>query len=1209
MTNSIHKLKQLLPAFLLPAIPGFAQLTNPDFVQETAESFIAQPDLDGDGTPDIVVVDRSTGIIRPAIFDGDVNWLEPVSGGVTDVDAVASGNFEDFARDSIALASESANRIKAFSFDGDTLNRSPRSVFNEVWGVSELAALEEASSETPGTIELVGLSNIFIPESSGIRDFMTLVEGELTSYPTGYSEAPATERAHNHFLGDIDTPLLGFFREAEEGFDLFILTLLLDGSFEEFTAESLFPAGTQVIHASFIESGEYQFLFYIPGSTECQVYAWNGGGLELVEAFLLSSPASQLFPIVMDGFAGFFALSMDSSTITPYAFDGFSPAVPLPAFAPTAGESINAAFPLPDGNLLLLSGDPASDPSSESEIFSFNGSSFVSEALRPLPDIRSLTTGSNVLLFAETPFINENPSITGRLGAGVWTSAVAVGTSVEAAVESYGGTTTGLNSPSGVNLGTPPPGTSDALGNQVDADISLSFSGAAVGAVPGSVSPDPEPGTYAQSISVSFIPTDPLVEVFYRTLPDGTWEGAGGPVGPYFEDIEIAYFGLHPDGRRTPIQTAAYSISTNPSDLDSDGDGIPDYVEIANGLDPVNSGDDGDGDGYSDLIELLAGSNPANALSLPPGREVDSDEDGYSDLEETIAGTNAGDPSSFPSTPGVLNFQNVYDLVAVPYSHDGTSAANPFVSSLEEELETLGGDPLATNVRLYNASAALAGFDRTALHNLGGITHPSAYIDEVPIANPDLFMVVATDRTFNIDVLAADQRLGRQIVALVQIPEASLAPVPYTFGSSGGVLSTEAGAWVSAAQSHYLSIDRPLLTREFNLFDTLSLLLAEKKIEDILEARGILSGDPFTLTGFRSSEVTVNPASAPGDGSRKVVVPPSTLNDLRYKAGPSLPGYRLEVIREMVEQTVDFDPATNVQALRAVAEEIYRISAATANDNPGTLLPPLDALRQFLRTGSLANTGYGGAAPLDPATLASAYTAVPYILGKEMARPVEFRELEVPAGGLTGGCTILEDTTSGESVSLINFQGDPFPFPDAFTLPAGAVIIVEGYADVDSACGADLTLEVIPQPQLVTLPVQSTGDLNANLVPDDLEDLYPLPLDPFGDSDNDGYTDLQEILSGSNPLLDGDFPADPPVNLGPPSVAIDDSGPNFVFSFAYPEAYADDLNFRLFSGSDLQSIVNDTGFDAVHTGGGAFELIINKPASYPVFYRFKMLLD
>ena len=51
---------------------------------------------------------------------------------------------------------------------------------------------------------------------------------------------------------------------------------------------------------------------------------------------------------------------------------------------------------------------------------------------------------------------------------------------------------------------------------------------------------------------------------------------------------------------------------------DSDGDGIPDAYETANGFDPYDAGDaalDSDGDGLTNLQEYLAGSDPRSAAS------------------------------------------------------------------------------------------------------------------------------------------------------------------------------------------------------------------------------------------------------------------------------------------------------------------------------------------------------------------------------------------------------------------------------------------------------------------------------------------------------------------------------------------------------------------------------------------------------------------
>jgi hypothetical protein len=390
-------------------------------------------------------------------------------------------------------------------------------------------------------------------------------------------------------------------------------------------------------------------------------------------------------------------------------------------------------------------------------------------------------------------------------------------------------------------------------------------------------------------------------------------------------------------------------------------------------------------------------------------------------------------------------------------------------------------------------------------------------------------------------------------------------------------------------------------------------LLTELKVESVLESRGILTGDPLTLTGFRPGEAAEQLSGAPGDGSSPVIVPVAILANLRHKVGPSDNGYLLNNIFETIDAAVDSNPDANLDALRDVAVEIHRISAAEGNDSPGALLPPLDALRQFVRSGSLLHTGYLSdpeIPPLDTATLTNAYSGVGYALSLCTERPVVYYQLAITPDSFNGGYTILEHVASGNSVSLIDFQGNPYAFPDTFSLPVGTRILVEGYADVTSNCPADETIEVIPPASVIDLPVVASTDFDEDLIADEVEELYPVILETFGDSDGDGYSDLQEILDVTDPTNPAEHSAEDPVDLSPPAIAIHESGPDhYTFSFLYPEAYADHFSFRLFSGPDLEAITDNSGLDASHLGEGAFQLIIGKPSATRIFYRFKMLLD
>jgi hypothetical protein len=99
---------------------------------------------------------------------------------------------------------------------------------------------------------------------------------------------------------------------------------------------------------------------------------------------------------------------------------------------------------------------------------------------------------------------------------------------------------------------------------------------------------------------------------YFDTAP---WPGLADGTGLSLQRLSEPGFGNDPTNwtaaAPTPGPQAAY--------LDSDGDGIPDAWEIANGLDPFNSQDAGldpDDDGLTNLQEYQAGTDPRDPQSV-----------------------------------------------------------------------------------------------------------------------------------------------------------------------------------------------------------------------------------------------------------------------------------------------------------------------------------------------------------------------------------------------------------------------------------------------------------------------------------------------------------------------------------------------------------------------------------------------------------------
>ena len=1124
------------------------------FTYESATELFLNADLDGDGRDDIVIVDRATGAYRLGFQTvKDVfTWADARPSGITNVAAVAAGKMLSLTQDALAFASMDANRVNVFGAPSPTASTQPVVVYPKGLDLSVLVSLNAGIAPvTPyddlvcGTTNGVGTLNhasLFVSSGAG---FAFVVEN--TSFDGWkYGKRVQLKAGGKNYVGaTVAAGTNDGFRVY--GFDSGAGNLVVGGDGV--------PSGSRFVTGSFSGGTFFQYVFFAPGGSNLVVLSSKEVfpglfGLTTPISYPLGVAIDQLYTVNEATAPVLLAILSDGSEARTYSFDGVNPPVLQKAFHPASGQSFTGVVPFGGSGFQLFSGPRNSGRSSQFQQYTSKGSAYAQVASGNLPGINSLGINANVFLFAQEPFVSATPGLIQTLNAADWSSSPTLsGGVIKVNAEHFADATNGLDNPTARSLGTAPATANYALVNQYSPGISVASFQPALGAELTKVSIAPPPGPQAKAVMVSLVTSASSYAPMY-SLNGGPWTLYSTQFW-IFKTTSVRYFAQHmPDGTsKTPSHTALYTYTGNPSKADSDGDGVPDFVELGKGLDPTK-GPDSDGDGFTDLSELLAHTDPNSKTNYP------------------AADQHADEFASF-------------DLKVAPRPYDATTAAEVSPQlNVDVHVHELNGSLLQTAV---TQPAPGETFDvNVRFTNILAGSFPS-------------LLAVGTAANFEIETASTNTQQGRELIGIVPAPGVQKPVVDYRMGDSP--LAIEAKQWTAVAVAAYAAAKHPVVTTPMGVDETLAALLLERKVNQLLVSRGVEGFDATNLTlfGFRR-----------GDSSR---LAPSLgqLTALSFEVDAAHPGYDLEMMHSNILMVVTGDVA--LAPLRQVAFDVYRTSSLSNNASPGLYPLPVDVLRAFLVDGTL-HAAYLAASPLPDGTRLAASTAAAKLLASLGGRPIATFNLDVTSNSFETTIPKLLQMVSGTYMNLFTAVGVGYKFPDTFSLIPGARLQVTAYTDFVDPDTTGVSLQVISA-SLISAPAAAVVDNNHNLISDAWEELFlGGATDSSADSDGDGYSDIQESLDGTDPT-DPTSHGLTPVKLSPPTLSIvlpvDASlGPKIGFSF--PAAYAARFKFTLESAPDLGSAFSTLPTAPVAAPGEQLEIQVPIPGTDMSFYRLRMEL-
>lgn len=1149
------------------------------FVYATEKEFTSAADFNGDGNADLLILDKESGTYRIGYGTGagGYTFAESRPTGAEKITGVAVGKLSGLTNDAFAVTAMDQNRVQVLR-PGSSGYIEPVSIPQSGLGPTLLAALDLPAGPSPtAEDDLAVLAS---------RDLTDAVQIRQIRSNAGIWSLLRTDNAPDAACmnGNPMVPVMGapqffaFMRDdgATDSFHAWQLT----GAAGSQELVSLNVRDSSQFISGFFDGTDADVMFWTPWDHRIRVRRVQvvGPGWDFVSdaSFNMPAPLAQAVPVQTP--TGLKVLMR--SVYGDLAFRSYTQAGgfgPVENLIPVAGGAVlNGIVPTGPNSFQLLYASNFDGYSDRVIPFTHNGTTWVQGATTMMTPRRPFARFANVLLLGAPLFRTDSTDLLHTFQAPDWTTGVTLGPPVNASAGRFTGSTTGISTPSAQVVGNGVPSAGSAV-NQLHSQFSLFSFQSSLGPVIDSVQISPDAGNYEVAQQITFSGLLGGTSVYYRTDANSGFRLWNSSNPPWLtRDSTVEFYSQTAAGAGA-VQRASYTFSLPAALQDADGDGVPDFVEIAHGMDPAG-GDDTDGDGFTDLDELAAGSNPNDALN-------------------------------FPATDA-----NSLDTMLVDVRAQLRTAAGAVTAIAATGTEVTVSDPFGNELGSgsIGSGGAAPGFGRVTAR---------------AVAPEKGYLVCSSTTHFTTLPVGTNEPRGRQLIALIP----ALEPEAWSWATANGAIGTptawswggtnwqagstnwragfatpegydsgwsqrqldpawdstptgtfSAAGWVTELQAAANRGARPYAEVTLTPHSTLSALIVSKIIGDFILERSPTAGISGPAVFFDEADALFS------------------FLELRQasKTTPAASIARIiAVLRHVDDQLSGSD--LGAQALRKLARDVYAQHNALATDALASLPFPMDELISFVNTGTLS-TAYLTATSLTPAEQSAASAKLSSIRTSAPERSSVTQTMYTRYGAPTPGKPLLDDAGSNPSL-MLDASIRPLSLPDANEAPTGTPIQITAYNDLPQIAGYP-ALEVSSL-ALLSLPTIVGDDTDRDLLADSWELHYfgTMMHDTFFNADGSLYSVGQEYLDATNPLSAASSPVLAPVRLEIRNFLLSKlSGSNFQLSANWPASYANVIDLMIEGTPDF--VEWSLPEPASHLGGGAFSQTVSN-SNPRFFYR------